>query len=172
MLTPAHKKLLSYIGQALLFIVIFYGITQWQQRDMLKTGDQHLAPSFALIDMDGNLVEFDPKKQNKKTLIYFFAPWCPICHASIDNIESIKASLKDQVNYYIIALDWKNKQEVEKFLAEHELTIPVLLGTQSTSDDFKIRGFPSYYVIAKDGQLASKDMGYTTELGMRLRLGF
>ncbi len=171
MTKPSIKKLLSYTSQILLFIAIFYGITLWQQKDMLETGSQNLAPSFALVDMDGKLIKFDPNAQTKQTLIYFFAPWCPVCHASIDNIESIKKSTGNSVNFLIIALDWKNKQEVEAFLAKHQLTIPVLLGTQSTLNQFQIRGFPSYYVISDSGQLTSKDMGYTTELGMRLRLG-
>ncbi|MDQ7050465.1 MAG: redoxin family protein [Enterobacterales bacterium] len=172
MTKPSIKKILSYTSQALVFVAIFYAITLWQQKDMLETGSQNLAPSFALVDMDGNLVKFDPKAQTKQTLIYFFAPWCPVCHASIDNIESIKKSTGNRVNFLIIALDWKNKQQVEEFLAQHELTIAVLLGTQSTLTQFQIGGFPSYYVISDTGRLTSKDMGYTTELGMRLRLGF
>jgi len=165
------KKLLSITSQVLLFIAIFYAVTQWQQMDMLETGNQNPAPSFSLVNMQGDLVKFDPKMQTKKTLIYFFAPWCAVCHASIGNIESIKKSVKDQINFLIIALDWKNKQQVEVFLAQHELTIPVLLGTQSTLNKFQIKGFPSYYVINDSGHLISRDLGYTTELGMRLRLG-
>ena len=90
---------------------------------------------------------------------------------SIDNIEAIKQSSKGKINFYLIALDWRSKHEIEDFLAQHELSIPVLLGTQKTSESFKIGGFPSYYVIDRSGILQSKDMGYTTELGMRIRLG-
>ena len=90
---------------------------------------------------------------------------------SIDNIESIRQSAPNENNFIVVALDWKNKQEVEAFLAEHSLNMPVLLGTEQTQQDYKIKGFPSYYVIDKNGLLRSKDFGYTTELGMRVRLG-
>lgn len=172
--TVKKKKssLLDWGIQAIVLVSIFFAITWWQQRNMLSTEQEQLAPAFSLISMQDELIHFDPTKQSKKTLIYFFATWCGICHASIDNIEDIKESVGDSVNFYAIALDWKTKSEVEDFLAQHDLTIPVLLGNQEVWRNYQISGFPSYYVIDKDGKIASKDMGYTTELGMRIRLGF
>jgi thiol-disulfide isomerase/thioredoxin len=165
------KKVISWIGQILLFIGIFSAISWWQKKDMLPTSSQELAPAFNLVSMNGEVFNFDPTQQSKNTLIYFFAPWCSVCHVSIDNIEAIRQSAPNQNNFIVIALDWKNKQEVEAFLAEHSLNMPILLGTEQTQLDYKIKGFPSYYVIGKNGLLRSKDFGYTTELGMRVRLG-
>lgn len=171
---PAKKKksiALDWGIQAIILVSIFFAITWWQQRNMLSTEQEQLAPAFSLISMQGELVHFDPAKQSKKTLIYFFAHWCGVCHASIDNIEAIKESVGDSANFYAIALDWQTKEEVENFLTQHDLTIPVLLGNQEVWKNYQISGFPSYYVIDENGKLASKDMGYTTELGMRFRLG-
>lgn len=171
---PSHsikKKVVSWIGQILIFVAIFVSITWWQQKDMLQAASGELSPSLTLVDMKDTVQEFIPSQQVQKTLIYFFAPWCGVCHASIDNIEAIKQSSSGKINFYVVALDWKNKQEVEKFLSSHDLTIPVLLGTRDTQEEFRIGGFPSYYVIDKNGVIQSKDMGYTTELGMRFRLG-
>ena len=166
-----RKKIIGWINQGLIFLGIFLLITWWQQKDMLQITSDALTPAFTLVDMSGDVVQFDPLTQKQKTLIYFFAPWCGVCHVSISNIEAIKKSSNGKINFYAIALDWKSKQEVEAFLAEHDLTMPVLLGTKETLKNFKIGGFPSYYVIDRSGILQSKDMGYTTELGMRVRLG-
>jgi len=165
------KKLISWFGQSLIFIGIFLAITWWQQKDMLATSSDAIAPSFSLVNMQNDVMQFQPASQTQKTLIYFFAPWCSICHASIDNIEAIKQSADGKINFYAVALDWKSKDEVKAFLKDHNLSMPILLGTQQTQEAFKIRGFPSYYVIDRNGHLQSKDMGYTTELGMRIRLG-
>jgi len=165
------KKIVSGFNQILIFLGIFIAITWWQQKDMLPTSSSLRAPNFSLVDMTDNVVHFNPSEQTQKTLVYFFAPWCSVCHISIDNIESIKQSSDGKINFYAVALDWKSKQEVETFLAEHDLTMPILLGTNETLNDFKIGGFPSYYVIDSNGILQSKDMGYTTEIGMRVRLG-
>ena len=171
MTKETRKKIISWINQGLIFLGIFLAITWWQQKDMLQISSDSLAPSFSLVDMVGEVVQFDPADQEQKTLVYFFAPWCGVCHVSINNIEAIKKSSEGKIKFYAIALDWQSKQEVEAFLTEHDLTMPVLLGTRETSDKFKIGGFPSYYVIDRSGILQSKDMGYTTELGMRVRLG-
>lgn len=165
------KKIIAGINQGLIFLGIFVAITWWQQKDMLETTSESLTPAFSLVNMKGDVIHFEPTGQKQKTLVYFFAPWCGVCHASINNIESIKQSSDGKINFYAIALDWQNKQEVEVFLAEHDLTMPVLLGTRETLEQFQIGGFPSYYVIDNKGILQSKDMGYTTELGMRIRLG-
>jgi thiol-disulfide isomerase/thioredoxin len=165
------KKIILWLNQILVFIGIFLVITWWQQKDMLNTGSDNPAPSFQLVSMNNQLVKFSPSELQSKALIYFFAPWCGVCHASIDNIEAIKQSTNGEIEFYIVALDWKSKQEISEFLSKHELTIPVLLGTSTTTNAFKINGFPSYYVIGQDGSIQYKDMGYTTELGMRVRLG-
>jgi len=172
MTKETRKKIISWLSQGLLFIGIFVLVAWWQQKDMLPTSSESISPRFTLVDMQGNVHDFVPRQQSQKTLVYFFAPWCSVCHASIDNIEEIKQSSDGKINFYAIALSWKNKQEIEAFLVEHDLTMPILMGTNETSEAFKIGGFPSYYVIDKSGKLTSRDMGYTTELGMRIRLGF
>ncbi len=91
---PTKKKLIVWLNQILIFIGIFILITWWQQKDMLSTGNENLSPSFKLVSMENEVISFDPTKSGNKTLIYFFAPWCSICHASIDNIEAIKESHK------------------------------------------------------------------------------
>jgi len=166
-----RKKVISWVNQGLIFIGLFVLITWWQQKDMLSTANDNLSPSFSLVSVEGEVFEFASHQQTKTTLIYFFAPWCSVCHASIDNIEAIRRGSPNEINFYAVALDWKSKEEVEEFLSEHDLKLPVLLGTQKTQDDFKIKGFPSYYVIDEKGILQSRDFGYTTELGMRVRLG-
>ena len=165
------QKIVSWIKQTLIFIAIFVAITWWQQKDMLPTNYATPSPEFSLLDMKNTVHNFLPSQQKNKTLLYFFAPWCGVCHASIDNIETIKRSADGETNFYLVALDWNSKQEIEIFLSSHDLTIPVVLGTHETQEKFQIRGFPSYYVIDRHGTIQSKDMGYTTELGMRVRLG-
>ena len=165
------KNVLAWLNQFLLLVALFVGVTWWQQKDMLPTSSEITAPTFSLATMKGQTYNFHPEQQSQKSLIYFFAPWCNICHASIDNMEAIKKSANDKVNLIAIALDWRTKEEVEAFLERHQLSIPVLLGTRQTRQDFKINAYPSYYVINKKGLIDYKDMGYTTELGMRIRLG-
>ena len=72
----------------------------------------------------------------------------------------------------MVALDWRSIEEVDQFLSQHKLTMPVLLGTNEVRDNFQISAFPSYYLISRLGEVQSKNIGYSTELGMKWRLNF
>ena len=47
--------------------------------------------------------------------------------------------------------------------------MPVLVGTPGTGADYRIRGYPTYYVIDSQGRIARRDMGFTTVAGLWLR---
>lgn len=168
---PRYKKIASALIQLGIFVLLFFAISWWQQKDMLSSDEQTDLADISLISTKGEAFYISPKKHDKNILLYFFAPWCSICHASIDNLQAIEASnTNPQLKIYLIALSWQSQAEVEAFLSEHKLTMPVLLGSAQTRVDYKISAFPSYYLIGKNGKLLAKNMGYSTELGLRARL--
>ncbi|MCW8878909.1 MAG: TlpA family protein disulfide reductase [Kangiellaceae bacterium] len=171
---PTLRKVISWLFQLVLFVVIFKVASWWQQKDMLPSDESSLAPSFTLPSITGDVINFSTNRtsqQAKQTLLYFFAPWCTVCHYSVGSLQSIKdKSSEEELSIFMIALDWKSKHEVEDFLSKHELDIPVLLGTNKTLKDYKIKGFPSYYLISDSGEIVAKDMGFTTQLGIKSRI--
>ena len=138
---------------------------------MLPANGTEDAPVFSLTSLDGG--DFDLGVQGSKpTLVYFFAPWCGVCHASIDNVEDIRTKrTEDELTVYAVALDWSGRESVERFVAQHDLTIPVLLGTDAVRQAYHVDAFPSYYVLDEQGKITARSRGYSTELGMRLRIG-
>ncbi len=103
-----------------------------------------------------------------KKIIYFFAPWCEICHASIGNLQAIYEKNSD-IDVVAIALDYRSKQEVLTFTSKHQLTFPVAYGNEIVKKSFKIQGYPSYYVLDEENKIQAKSIGYSTELGILLR---
>jgi len=167
------KNLVSGTIQLSIYITIFMTITWWQQKDMLSASGDTQAPALHLVDMAGNTHNLNFNESDQPTLIYFFAPWCQVCHASIDNLEEIYQDAKEnkqQISIYLVALDWSNTEEILDFLSQHQLSMPVLLGTNQTRSEYKIKGYPSYYLIDSKGKVASKSFGYSTELGLRVRV--
>jgi len=104
----------------------------------------------------------------KKTILYFFAPWCKICHASISNLEDIYMKRQD-VDVIAIALDYQDDAQIQAFVEDKQLSFPVALGDSQTKANFKITGYPSYYVIDENNLVEAKSLGYSTELGLHLR---
>ncbi len=152
-----------------LIIGIFYGITLWQTRHLLPADGSTPAPLFTLQSLDGKTYHLADSR-GSQTLLYFFAPWCSICHLSIGNLETLsQTNNSEKLTIFIIALSWKTVTEIQDFIKEHKLTIPVLLGTPELTALYHIKGFPTYYVLNSQGNVIARDMGYSSELGLRWR---
>jgi hypothetical protein len=59
---------------------------------------------------------------------------------------------------------------VREFIDETGVDLPVLLGSQKTTRDWQIRGFPTYFVIDGDGKIVSRSVGYSTKIGLQTRV--
>jgi len=114
----------------------------------------------------GNTVSLNA--QGKTTILYFFAPWCQVCHASIGNLQALYQK-NENFEVIAIALDFTNHQEVMKFTSKHQLTFPIALGNEAIKQTFEISGYPSYYVLNEENVIIGKSMGYSSELGLYLR---
>ena len=106
--------------------------------------------------------------QGKTTIVYFFAPWCQVCHASIGNLQALFQK-NEQLDVIAVAMDYTSSEEVMKFTSQHQLTFPIALGNEAIKQTFEISGYPSYYVLNEENVIIGKSMGYSSELGLYLR---
>lgn len=164
-----HTRWFSW-RDLLIVIAVLVGIHFWQVRDSLPTDGANTAPSFVLPGLSGKITD-SSNKAPVPSIYYFFAPWCNICHLSIENINTLKQDILEQkVNVYIIALDWKSADDVKQFASQHDLPVDVLLGTSKQLKDFHIKGFPTYYISDSSDQLQYVSVGYSTSIGLKSRL--
>ena len=120
---------------------------------------------LALLNGDGPVSAIRPGETG---IVYFFAPWCVYCKTSIDNLDGLVADGAIAWGR-VVALDYGDRSEVEEFIRKTGVSLPVLMGHAGTAADWSVRAFPTYYVIDADGRIASRSVGYSTWLGMRLR---
>lgn len=167
-LSSRRSKIRKYLvaGAEILFIVVVVmGISAFQARHMLPT-NRHPAPALEATTLLGSEYKL-ADRSDRPVLIYFFAPWCPYCSASADNIERLRRLRdEDRLEILIVALDWKDRKEVEQYVEEHEITLPVLLGDSTIASDWKVQGFPTYYVIDSRQRIVRRDVGYSTQFGL------
>lgn len=149
-----------------IFALIFLGISMWQARALVESGQP--APPFSLVDMQGNEHELE-QYQGEKTLIVFWAPWCPVCGAESDNISRVKSWLGDNINVISVVVDYQGDGEIQGYIDKHDVDYPVLKGNRLVQQDYKISAFPTLYVLNKDGEIDYTVAGYTTTFGMLWR---
>lgn len=160
----------SFGIQILLFVVVFQAISFLRETSMLSTNVDLTATksqSFTQVPtLMGETVSLN--SQGKTTVLYFFAPWCQICHVSIGNLQALYQK-NEHIEVVAVVLDYMSVEEVMDFTKRHQLTFPIALGNEEIKHAYSITGFPSYYVISKDNTIIGKSMGYSSEIGLYLR---
>ena len=162
------RKPMSWILNGVMMIVVFIAVSAFQARNMLDM-DRQFSPPLSAMTLSSD--SFDLASQEPRpTVIYFFAPWCQYCALSSDNLNRLRRLRdEDALRIVAVALDWENIDEVKQFAEQHELNVPVLLGDAAIARDWKVNGFPTYYVLDSESRVVSRDIGYSTQLGMLWR---
>lgn len=164
----SYKNAKSLVINLVVFAIFFNALHWFQSSHLLDEDLKAPLVQLNLPTLTGE--QFDHTAlTGKKTVVYFFAPWCQVCHLSIGNLENLYQSQGDEVNVLAVALSFNSKNEVDVFVADKQLTFDVLLGTDEVMSAFHIRGFPTYYVFDEQGNITGRTQGYSTELGLRLR---
>lgn len=156
-----------WLRDALFLGGFVFAISAWQSRNMLDGESNLEVNGQLLVGLDGQTSSLI--KSDKPTLIYFFAPWCKICSLSISNLEYLDT---DKVNVVRVALDYANVEEVQNFADKHNISSQVLLGHKALKQQFKIQGYPTYYILDDQQKVLAKSFGYSTALGLKIRQFF
>ncbi|MDO8413429.1 MAG: redoxin domain-containing protein [Gallionellaceae bacterium] len=153
----------GYAVSVLVFVIIVVSMRVWQQRD-IPSGT---APALQGVTLAGQPYTL-PTHPEKPVLVHFWATWCPVCRAEQDSIAAIA---QDYPNTITIAMQSGGSAEITRYMQEQKINFPVVNDTDGTlSSTWGIRGVPTSFVVAPDGQIRFVEVGYTTGIGLRLRL--
>lgn len=143
------------------FRFVIFGVRFYQQLDMPKG----IAPPVSGVTLGGNKVSID--SSTKPVLLHFWATWCGICKWEQGTI----ASLSKDYAVISVAIQSGDDDEVKSYIKKNGLVIPVINDRfGQIAMDYGVRGVPSSFVIDKDGAIRAVEVGYTSEIGLRLRL--
>ena len=148
----------------IILCAIVFAVSIWQSRNMLDVDSKISLDKQLLVGLDGQVSVLI--KSDKTSLIYFFAPWCKVCSLSIGNLEYLDP---EKINIVRVVLDYSNLQEVQDFAIKHNISSQILLGHEGLKQQFKIQGYPTYYIMDDQQKVLAKSYGYSTALGLKLR---
>ncbi len=154
--------------ELLVVVAIVAAVQAWRARDLLPVDERTPAPPLELRDLQGrNWSTAD--LAGRPAVIYFFAPWCKVCAASTPQLRWFHRWRGDDVTILMVGLDWTSQEELREYASRHAVSMPVLAGLASTGASWKVRGYPTYYILDARGHIAARDVGFTTALGLWLR---
>lgn len=159
----AANKWARRAGTMLAVLLVFVAVRAYQQRD-LAIGR---APELSGVAVDGRALALGSAE--RATLVYFWASWCPVCRLEQGAIESIAADWP----VITAAVQSGSDAELRRYLNEHRLTVATLNdhdGERAAS--WGVRGTPTFFVVDRQGRIRFREVGFTSEWGLRLRLWF
>lgn len=157
-----NNKYYRWFAELTLILIVIFSVRLWVQRDIVSG----IAPNISAVMLNGQ--HFDLyKNKDRPLLVHFWATWCPVCKLEQSNIDSIS---KDK-NLITVAMQSGNNDEIAQFMQKEKLAFKVINDESGIlSRIYKIKGVPVSFIINKDNKIEFVEVGYTTELGLRLRL--
>jgi len=151
-----------WVRDALILLAVFLAIQWWQTRDMPR-GE---APALVGVGLDGQPMALSAYR-GSPVLVHFWATWCPVCRLENGSIASIAADHA----VISVASTSGTAAEVRAFLAENELQMPVMMDESGElARHWNVQGVPATFVIDSAGLIDYATVGYSSEIGLRLRL--
>jgi len=149
--------------EILLFIVLIMGVRTWQQRDIVKG----VAPPLSGLLLDGKPFDLAANPA-QPVLVHFWATWCPVCRAEQGSIESLA---QDNPNVITVAMQSGSSGVVQQYMREQGVSFPVVNDADSQiASTWGVNAVPASFIVDTDGKIRYVEIGYTTGIGLRLRL--
>jgi thiol-disulfide isomerase/thioredoxin len=147
--------------EVLVVVGIFVAIRLWNGHSV-ASGQ---IPSLALTTLDGEHVTLGERPNGY--VVHFFATWCGVCRAEEGNV----AALAEGHEVIAIASQSGGAAEIRSYVDEAGLgAAHVALDPAGTiAEQFGVHAFPTTLYVSRDGTIVTSEVGYTSQLGMRLR---
>lgn len=124
------------------------------------------APNFAAQSLDGQTVNLN-ELQGKVVVLTFWSTKCAICHSEIPKLNQVVDRYKGK-DVVFLALTMENEAKVNPYLKRNPFNYTILtngfgvvLKYANMSKDGSINmGFPSYFLINKQGAIELRSEGW------------
>lgn len=154
--------------EIVVILAIYLSVKSFMQRDLVDgpvpplEGTLLGGQSFTIQSYQGK-----PQFKGKPQLLHFWATWCSICKMEENSI----ASISDDYEVITVAMKSGNDMEIAAYLEEQGLSFPVVVDENGViAQRFGVRGVPTSFIIDPEANIKFTEIGFTSELGLRLRL--
>jgi thiol-disulfide isomerase/thioredoxin len=146
---------------AILFAV-FFGTRAWSQRNLVEG----MAPPLSGVTSSSQPVTLD-QYRGAPLVLHFWATWCGVCRRE----EGSMLTLARDFPVLSVATDSGPAEAVRSYVTTRGLNFPVVLDEGAElAEAYGVRAFPTTFYIDSKGKILFREVGYTSELGMKARV--
>ena len=167
--TPPEKKSphwRRWVLEGLIFIALLAAFQLWQTRNAPRGP----APLFAGQTVTGEAFDLNHWRQQhpgQAGLIYFWSEWCGICRTTAGSV----ANLAEDWPVITVAMQSGPADKVAETMRQRGYdwaTLPDPMATVFLQ--YGTRVVPAFIIVDPAGNVRAVTIGYTSEIGLRLRL--
>lgn len=120
--------------------------------------------TFTATRLDGGLFDAGDL-EGQAVLIDFWAVWCAPCIAAFPQLSHLQDDFGGSGFQVLgVAVYSGTREDVGKFLADHPVTYPMVVGDESLTERFGVIGYPTYFLIAPNGSVYRQYVGEMPDL--------
>ncbi|GHA39737.1 protein disulfide oxidoreductase [Photobacterium aphoticum] len=166
---PRWKRWLKEAVWMLVFVtVVSMGIDFWRSRDL----PTDTIPTPHVQTLLGEQVDLLALSQDKPVMLYFWGTWCSVCRFVSPSVNWMADNAGDNYEVISVAINSGDNRRLAAYLDTHDYhfdTVNDQRGQLMQAWGFK--AVPSI-VILNNGKIDSVTTGFTSPLGLWLRMQF
>jgi peroxiredoxin len=162
MFVRIKRRLPRLLLELVLLIIFVIALEAFLTRDAVSgkaplfTGKTLTGEPFALKSLQG-----------QPAVVHFWAVWCPVCGLEQGMIDS----LAEDYPVITVAMQSGDVEEVRAYMQNEGVDYPVVNDPQgSIARRYRVKGVPASFILDGNGEVQFVTRGYTSGLGMRVRL--
>jgi thiol-disulfide isomerase/thioredoxin len=149
-----------------LVLLVFAGLQFFFTREVVRGP----LPLLEGVAPDGTVMssgQWRAAHAGEAFVVYVWATWCPICKTVEGSVEAVARDAP----LLSVAMQSGGAAEVGRFLDARGHRWATLVDSDARlSGQLGVGAVPTFIFVDRDGRVRAVTQGYTTELGMRLRL--
>ncbi|MFN4326590.1 MAG: protein disulfide oxidoreductase [Azonexus sp.] len=153
--------------EALIFIAGMVALQLWQNRHA-PSGPAPAITGQSIAGQPFDLAAWRAAHPGQPALIYFWAEWCAICKTTAGTVENVARDWPTVT----LAIQSGDAAAVARIVQQRGHAWPITLADPQ-SEHFRhygLQGVPAMAILDPAGNLRFVSQGYTSEIGLRLRL--
>lgn len=137
-----------------------------EQQSSVDVGS--VAPDFQLKDESGKIVTLANFK-GKVLILDFWGTWCKWCVKAMPELQKVHSHFEGK-NALVLGISCQEPAGADpvKFKKDNNVSYKTLLEGDQTAVEYGVTGFPTLFVIGKDGTILYRKSGFTETMAQEL----
>ena len=140
------------IGLMMIVPSMGFSMSQLPSKEIKSDGQGKQAFDFTLATTSGIPQSLTQARAGKKTVMFFWATWCPHCHDALLSMnEQIDSIHQKGINIVLVDVG-ESKEEAKEYLLRNKITLESFLDENNTlQEPYQLYGVPTLYFIDEQG---------------------